>query len=115
MSLALVPYLKILGKGTYGWSCLLLPYWNTQSSRKIDFDDLLKEIKNIFKCDSIKYTQVVNKKVEKIAVCGGSGSFLTKEAIRSGADVFITSDFKYHDFFEANNQITLIDIGHYES
>ena len=84
-------------------------------SRKIDFDDLLKEIKNIFKCGSIKYTEVVNKKVEKIAVCGGSGSFLTKDAIRSGADVFITSDFKYHDFFEANNQITLIDIGHYES
>ena len=84
-------------------------------SRKIDFDDLLKETKKIFKCGSIKYTQVVNKKVEKIAVCGGSGSFLTKDAIRSGADVFITSDFKYHDFFEANNQITLIDIGHYES
>ncbi len=77
--------------------------------------DLLKEIKNIFKCSSIKYTQVVNKKVEKIAICGGSGSFLTKDAIRSGADVFITSDLKYHDFFEANNKITLIDIGHYES
>ncbi len=84
-------------------------------NREIEFKDLLKELKKTFKCKSIKHTSIINKKIKKIAVCGGSGSFLTKDAIRNGADVFITSDFKYHDFFEANEEITLIDIGHYES
>ncbi len=84
-------------------------------NREIEFKDLLKELNKTFKCKSIKHTSIINKKIKKIAVCGGSGSFLTKDAIRNGADVFITSDFKYHDFFEANEEITLIDIGHYES
>ena len=83
--------------------------------RNIYFKDLLKIIKKTFNCGSIRHTTIVNNEVKKIAVCGGSGSFLTKDAIRNGADVFITSDFKYHDFFEANDQITLVDIGHYES
>ena len=83
--------------------------------RDINFQELLQEIKKTFKCGNIKHTQIINEKVKKVAVCGGSGSFLIKDAIRSGADAFITSDFKYHDFFEANNQITLVDIGHYES
>ena len=50
-----------------------------------------------------------------MAVCGGSGSFLLPNAISKKADIFITSDFKYHQFFEANNQILIADIGHYES
>ena len=53
--------------------------------------------------------------VSKIAVCGGSGSFLIQDAIHSGADVFITADVKYHEFFSAENKIVLADIGHYES
>jgi len=61
------------------------------------------------------FTKDEMEKINKIAVCGGSGSFLVNDAIRKGADVFITSDFKYHDFFEANNKIILVDIGHYES
>ena len=64
---------------------------------------------------SIKYTKIIDEKINKIAVCGGSGSFLINDAIRKGADVFITSDFKYNDFFEYNNKIILVDIGHYES
>ena len=84
-------------------------------NRDIKFENLLKELKEIFKCGSIKHTKVINKQINKIAVCGGSGSFLTKDAIKNGADVLISSDFKYHDFFEANEQIILIDIGHYES
>jgi len=83
--------------------------------RDINFHELLKEIKKTFNCGNIKHTQIINEKIKKVAVCGGSGSFLIKDAIRNGADAFITSDFKYHDFFEANNQITLVDIGHYES
>ena len=64
----------------------------------------------------IRYTPLENKrKIKRVAVCGGSGSFLLEDAIRNEADVFITSDFKYHDFFDANNQISIFDIGHYES
>ena len=84
-------------------------------TRKIKFKALLEDLRNKFNCKSIKYTDIIKPEINKIAVCGGSGSFLTHEAIRMGADVFISSDFKYHDFFEANNEITIIDIGHYES
>jgi len=55
------------------------------------------------------------QKVKKIAVCGGSGSFLLGQAIRSEADFFVTADFKYHEFFDAEGKITIADIGHYES
>ena len=83
--------------------------------RQIIFKKLLSELKEKFGCKSIKHTKIIDEKINKIAVCGGSGSFLVNDAIRKGADVFITSDFKYHDFFEANNKIILVDIGHYES
>jgi len=55
------------------------------------------------------------KPVERVAVCGGSGSFLLKEAIAARADFFITGDFKYHQFFDADCRIVIADIGHYES
>jgi putative NIF3 family GTP cyclohydrolase 1 type 2 len=63
----------------------------------------------------LKHTQIINNKIKKIAICGGAGSFLIQDAIRAKADVFITSDIKYHDFFEANNKLVLVDIGHFES
>jgi putative NIF3 family GTP cyclohydrolase 1 type 2 len=50
-----------------------------------------------------------------VAVCGGSGSFLLKEAIQAGADIFISADFKYHEFFDADSKIVIADIGHFES
>lgn len=50
-----------------------------------------------------------------MAICGGSGSFLLKDAIACGADVFLTSDFKYHEFFDADGKIIIMDIGHYET
>ena len=55
------------------------------------------------------------KKIKNVAVCGGSGSFLLKDAIRAGADIFITGDFKYHQFFDAEGRIIIADIGHFES
>ena len=67
------------------------------------------------KTDCIRYTNLVNEKIKKVAVCGGSGSFLINNAKSVGADIFITSDFKYHDFFIAENDIIIADIGHYES
>ena len=63
----------------------------------------------------IRYTTAFQGEIKKIAVCGGSGSFLLKNAITSKADVFITADFKYHDFFDAEDRILVCDIGHYES
>ena len=57
----------------------------------------------------------MSKKIKKVAICGGSGSFLLQNAIQKGADVFISSDIKYHQFFDAENRIIIADIGHYES
>jgi dinuclear metal center YbgI/SA1388 family protein len=63
----------------------------------------------------VKRTSYLNKNVKKIALCGGSGSFLLEDAIIHEADVFITADFKYHQFFDANDKLVIYDIGHYES
>ena len=75
----------------------------------------LNLIKKKFNVATIKHTKLINKPIKKIAVCGGSGSFLLKNAMIENADIFITSDFKYHQFFEADNSILIADIGHYES
>ncbi|HEY0030402.1 MAG TPA: Nif3-like dinuclear metal center hexameric protein [Bacteroidia bacterium] len=75
----------------------------------------LKQLKQVMKAGSVRYTALKNKKINKIAVCGGSGSFLLHNAIQAGADVFVTADFKYHQFFDAENRIVIADIGHYES
>ncbi len=75
----------------------------------------LQAVKSTFAAGSLRHTAVLKDKVLKIAVCGGSGSFLLKDAIAQGADVFITSDFKYHQFFDSENRIVIADIGHYEA
>jgi dinuclear metal center YbgI/SA1388 family protein len=75
----------------------------------------LKHLKQTMETDMVRYTALKGKKVKTVAVCGGSGSFLLKNAIAAGADVFVTGDFKYHQFFDAENQIVIADIGHYES
>ena len=67
------------------------------------------------KADGIRFTALRDKKIKKIAFCGGSGSFLLGDAIKNGADIFITADFKYHQFFDAENRIVIADIGHYET
>jgi dinuclear metal center YbgI/SA1388 family protein len=77
--------------------------------------DFLAHIKEKMHTDCIRYTSLRGKVIEKVAVCGGSGSFLLKEAILAGADIFITADFKYHQFFDAEGRIVIADIGHYES
>ncbi len=83
--------------------------------QEVDETAFLNHLKKVMKAEGIKYTALKGKKVKKVAVCGGSGSFLLKNAILSGADVFVTADFKYHQFFDADNQIIIADIGHYES
>ena len=77
--------------------------------------DFLKRVKNVTGIGCIKHTGLTGRKVKKVAVCGGSGSFLIGEALRSGADVFLTGDIKYHEFFDADGKLIIADIGHYES
>lgn len=81
----------------------------------VDTYEFLERIKSIFHCETIRHTAICKPTVKRIAVCGGSGAFLTRQAIAAGADLYITGDFKYHDFFNTENRIILADIGHYES
>ncbi len=75
----------------------------------------LKSVKTKMNIEHIRHTELLGKKVKKVAVLGGSGAFAIKIAISSGADVFITSDIKYHQFYEAESKLIVADIGHYES
>jgi dinuclear metal center YbgI/SA1388 family protein len=77
--------------------------------------EFLNRLKVRMELNTIRYTRLSTKPVKKIAICGGSGSFLLSKAIQKGADVFITADFKYHEFFDADGRITIVDVGHYES
>ena len=75
----------------------------------------LKKIKETFNCAVIRHTELLKRPIKKVAFCGGSGSFLLKNAKQIKADIFITADYKYHDFFDSENQIVIADIGHFES
>ena len=81
----------------------------------IETMQFLYQLKELFKVDAIRFTNPTTDTIKKVALCGGSGSFLLPNAIREKADVFITGDFKYHEFFNADGQIIIADIGHYES
>ena len=76
---------------------------------------LLNHLKTNMQLDLIRHTRLLGQKVEKVAICGGSGSFLLGAAISADAQVFITADYKYHQFFDADGRIVIVDIGHYES
>jgi len=82
-----------------------------------ELDELtfLKQLKETFNCRIIRHTEFLGKKIKKVAVCGGSGSFLLSKAIQHEADIFITGDFKYHEFFDSENKLVIADIGHFES
>lgn len=75
----------------------------------------LKRLKDCLQTNCIRHTALVNRPIKKVAVCGGAGSFLLNKAISTGADVFVSADFKYHEFFDADGKITIADVGHYES
>lgn len=83
-----------------------------EALNEIDFLNLVKIKMNTA---PMRHSGFLNKKIQKIAVLGGSGSFAIEASKSAGADAFITADLKYHDFFTAENQILLVDIGHYES
>ena len=77
--------------------------------------DFLSFVKKKLSTELIRHSPLISKKIKKVAVLGGSGSFAIDNAINSKADAYITSDLKYHDFFKADKKILLTDIGHYES
>jgi dinuclear metal center YbgI/SA1388 family protein len=81
----------------------------------VDEASFLEQIKTAFGLKLIRHTPLLGKKIKKVALCGGAGSFLTKAAIAAAADCYITGDVKYHEFFDADSRLVLADIGHYES
>lgn len=86
-----------------------------EMSSEMDEKDFLIYLKNRMKTDCVRHSAFISKKIKKVAVLGGSGSFAISNAKKAGADAYISADFKYHEFFKAENTILLADIGHYES
>ncbi|WP_343707531.1 Nif3-like dinuclear metal center hexameric protein [Flavobacterium sp.] len=82
---------------------------------EMDEKDFLYFVKEKMIADGIRHSAFLGKKIKKVAVLGGSGSFAIKNAISAGADAFLTADLKYHQFYEAENKLLLADIGHFES
>lgn len=81
----------------------------------MDETDFLEMVKSVFHCGVIKYSNLLGGKVQRVALCGGSGSFLMPDAVAAGADAFITGEIGYHDYFSAEEQILLVEAGHYET
>lgn len=81
----------------------------------MDEKEFLTLIKKAFDIPVIRHTALTGKPIRRVALCGGAGSFLISKALQTGADIYLTGDLKYHDFFEADDRIILADIGHYES
>ncbi len=82
---------------------------------EMDESEFLNHLKKAMNLQTIKYTSILNKKIKIVAICGGAGSFLLKDAKAKNADAFVTADYKYHEYFDAEGQILIADIGHYES
>lgn len=78
-------------------------------------DAFLAYLKERMQTGCIRYTQPTHEPISTVAVCGGSGSFLLQDAVTAGAQVFVSGDFKYHDFFDGPGKIMIADIGHFES
>ncbi|MBE0650300.1 MAG: Nif3-like dinuclear metal center hexameric protein [Bacteroidales bacterium] len=84
--------------------------------KETDIEEFLKELKMTLQASGLRHGPFHStRKVKKVAICGGSGSFLMEDAYRQGADLFVTADLKYHDFFLYHGEMTLVDAGHYET
>lgn len=99
-----LPGNPVLGAGLMGYFTSPMPE-----------NQFLKHIKKEMGVTLIRHTRLINRQIQKVAVCGGSGAFLLEEAKTAGADAFITADFKYHNFFDVDGALLACDIGHYES
>lgn len=83
--------------------------------KPVDEKAFLERLKGLFNVPVIRHTTLTGKPVKKVSVCGGAGSFLIPKALAARSDIFITSDIKYHEFFDAQGTMVIADIGHYES
>lgn len=83
--------------------------------KEMNEKDFLFQLKKSFNLSLIRHTPLIKKPVKKVALCGGAGSFLINNALKAGADFYITADIKYHEFFDANDRMVITDIGHWES
>jgi dinuclear metal center YbgI/SA1388 family protein len=83
--------------------------------KALDPSEAFAHIKSVFKTGVIRHSQFNKKIIKRVAVLGGSGAFAIERAKAAKADLYITADLKYHDFYKAENEILLADIGHYES
>ncbi len=81
----------------------------------LDEGGFLRFLKDRLNLHVIRHTSLRGKPVQRVAVCGGAGSFLLSDTLRQGADAFVTADYKYHEFFDAENRTVICDIGHFES
>jgi dinuclear metal center YbgI/SA1388 family protein len=81
----------------------------------IPIEEFLSHLKSVLAVPMIKHTQIISPMVQKIALCGGAGSFVLPFAMAQKADVLVTADFKYHQFFDADGKILIADVGHFES
>jgi dinuclear metal center YbgI/SA1388 family protein len=81
----------------------------------VEEEAFLYDVKEKMRAHVIRHTALTGRHIKRVAVCGGSGGFLLKHAIAAGADIFITSDYKYHEFFDAERKLVIADIGHFES
>ncbi len=77
--------------------------------------EFLQHLKTVMQAGCIRHTRLLGRNVQRVAVCGGAGSFLLGQAIAQQADVFVTGDYKYHEFFDADGRTVIADIGHFES
>lgn len=82
---------------------------------RISGADFLNLVKEKMQASCVRYTTLPEKGVQRVAICGGAGSFLLSKAIAQGADAYVSADFKYHEFFDADQKILIADIGHFES
>jgi dinuclear metal center YbgI/SA1388 family protein len=94
----------LVGSGIVGE----LPYPEDEKS-------FLQKLKTVFNLKTLKHSPFTGKPIKEVALCGGSGAFLIPDAIACGADVFITGEAKYNDYYDVENQMLLAVIGHYES
>jgi putative NIF3 family GTP cyclohydrolase 1 type 2 len=84
-------------------------------SSPMRYEDFLSHVRDILDCSYVRYTRAPKEMIKRVALCGGSGAEFIPEAIRQGADVYITADCKYHEFQDAEGVIGLIDIDHWSS
>lgn len=95
---------KTLGMGILG-----------EFQKPVGENDFLALLSQVFGCPVFRHSPLTGKTIRRVAVCGGSGSFLLKKALQAKADAFVTGDFRYHQFFDADQKILIADVGHFES